>query len=154
MVKPKKSMSTVAKALGVSRCTVSLVLNGREKEARISPDTAERIRKFCSEIGYQPNIHSRRMQSNIVRNIMVCVDSKICAPDSDNLFSDGNFSGILGGIVQAATKEDVKTTLSTWHFSTPDTREFVFNCFRSREIDGLIFYGMDMPDSWSPTIIE
>lgn len=147
-------MSTVAKALGVSRCTVSLVLNGREKEARISPDTAERIRKFCREIGYQPNIHSRRMQSNIVRNIMVCVDSKICAPDSDNLFSDGNFSGILGGIVQAATKEDVKTTLSTWHFSTPDTREFVFNSFRSREIDGLIFYGMDMPDSWSPTIIE
>ncbi len=154
MVKPKKSMSTIAESLGVSRCTVSLVLNGREREARISSDTAERIRKFCRDIGYQPNIHSRRMQSSIVRNIMVCVDPLIGAPDKDNLFSDGNFSGILGGIVTAATNEDVKTTICTWHFSQPDTQELVFNSFRSREIDGLIFYGMDMPDSWSQAVID
>ena len=154
MVKTKKSMSTVAKSLGVSRCTVSLVLNGRAREARISTDTAERIRKFCSEIGYQPNIHSRRMQSNIVRNIMVCVDPQICAPDRDNLFSDDIFSNILGGIITAATNEDVKTTLSTWNFSASATRELVFNSFRSKEIDGLIYYGMDIPHSWSKTIIE
>ncbi|MBO7153119.1 MAG: LacI family DNA-binding transcriptional regulator, partial [Lentisphaeria bacterium] len=36
MVKAKKNMSSVAESLGVSRSTVSLVLNGREREARIN----------------------------------------------------------------------------------------------------------------------
>ena len=44
MEKNRKSMSAVAESLGVSRCTVSLVLSGRDREARIRPETAERIR--------------------------------------------------------------------------------------------------------------
>ncbi|MBE6387475.1 MAG: LacI family transcriptional regulator [Lentisphaerae bacterium] len=153
MVKAKKNMSSVAESLGVSRSTVSLVLNGREREARINHDTAERIRNYCREVGYQPNIHSRRMQSKIVRNIMVCVAPDICAPDSENVFSDSNFSGILGGVVTAAARHDVKTSLCLCNFNAPDTRELVFNSFHSREIDGMIYYGMDIPASWSEGII-
>ena len=110
-------MSAVAESLGVSRCTVSLVLNGRDREARIRPETAERIREYCREIGYQPNIHSRRMQSRIVHNIMVCVAPFICSPDRENVFSDGNFSSILGGIVTSAAELDVKVSLCLCNFN-------------------------------------
>ena len=154
MVKAKKNMCIVAQHLGVSRSTVSLVLNGREREARISTETAERIRNYCREVGYLPNIHSRRMQSKIVRNIMVCVASSICSPDTDNVFSDGIFYNILGGVTTAAAKQQVTTTICITNFNRPETRETVFNRFRSREIDGMIFYGMDIPESWTQDIID
>ena len=154
MEKSRKSMSAVADTLGVSRCTVSLVLNGRDREARISPDTAQRIKDYCREIGYQPNIHSRRMQSEIVRNIMVCVAPHIYSPDWENVFSDGSFSGIFGGVVTAAAEQNVKASLSLCNFGSPETKDQVFNSFLSREIDGMIFYGMDIPGSWSQEIIE
>ena len=154
MEKSKKSMTAVADALGVSRCTVSLVLSGRDREARIKPETAERIRDYCRKVGYQPNIHSRRMQSKIVRNIMVCVAPYICSPDRENVFSDGNFSGILGGIVTAAAAQNVNVSLSLCHFNQPETRDIVFNSFLSREVDGMIFYGMDIPENWLPDIVN
>jgi LacI family transcriptional regulator len=49
------SLRDVAEKAGVARGTVSYVLNNRGKEARISIDTQERIRRIARELGYQPN---------------------------------------------------------------------------------------------------
>lgn len=49
------SLREVAARAGVARGTVSSVLNDRAKEARISAQTQERVRRIAQELGYQPN---------------------------------------------------------------------------------------------------
>lgn len=48
-------MSDIAARLGVSRLTVSAVLNDREAEVGISADTARRVRETAEEMGYHRN---------------------------------------------------------------------------------------------------
>ena len=49
------SLRDVAARAGVARGTASSVLNNRSVEARISPETQERVRRIAAEMGYRPN---------------------------------------------------------------------------------------------------
>ncbi len=49
------SLREVAARAGVTRGTVSSVLNNRAAEARISTGTQERVRRAAQELGYRPN---------------------------------------------------------------------------------------------------
>lgn len=49
------SLKELALKVGVSPTTVSFVLNGREKEMRISEEVTNKIRKAAQEMSYQPN---------------------------------------------------------------------------------------------------
>lgn len=49
------SIKDIAKLAGVAPSTVSFVINGKEKEMRISDDLAEKVRKIIIETGYVPN---------------------------------------------------------------------------------------------------
>ncbi|MHA4843549.1 LacI family DNA-binding transcriptional regulator [Flavitalea antarctica] len=51
----KTSLKDIAAAVRVSPSTVSLVLNGKGKEMRISEQLEKRIREFAEKSGYQPN---------------------------------------------------------------------------------------------------
>ena len=46
----------IAEAAGFSQSTVSIVLNGRGDEMRISQATQQRIISIAREMNYQPNI--------------------------------------------------------------------------------------------------
>ncbi|MDH6306567.1 LacI family transcriptional regulator [Parabacteroides sp. PF5-5] len=59
----KVLIKDVAKKAGVSNATVSLVLNGKEKEGRVGKEVAERVRKIAAEMNYQPNALARSLQS-------------------------------------------------------------------------------------------
>ena len=49
------SIKDIAKAIGVSPASVSLVLNGKAKQSRISDDLANKIETAALEMGYRPN---------------------------------------------------------------------------------------------------
>lgn len=59
----KVSIKDIAHEAGVSNATVSLVLNGKEKEGRVSKEVAERVKKIAREMNYQPNGLARSLQS-------------------------------------------------------------------------------------------
>ena len=54
MAEEKKSvqLGEIARQLGISRSTVSFVLNGRGDEMRISKETQEKIRRTAKKINY------------------------------------------------------------------------------------------------------
>ncbi len=53
----------VARTAGVSPTTVSYVLSGpRERAARISDETADRVREAVRELGYVPNLNARTLR--------------------------------------------------------------------------------------------
>ena len=147
MAAERFSLADIAKTLGVSSCTVSVVLNNRDKEARINSKTAEKIRAYCRSIGYQPNIHTRRMQSKIVRNVMFYTSSYSGTAHIDNIIA-----GILGGVLDRASSQQVTITMRCGNIATAD--EVIFNSFRSREIDGLILYGTEVPGAWREVFRE
>ena len=54
----------IAEAAGVSTGTVSIVLNGRGDELRISKATQEKVRAVAEKLNYTPNMTARRLRQS------------------------------------------------------------------------------------------
>lgn len=59
----KTSLADIAKALGVSKTLVSLVLNGRGDRHGISPQTQEKVLDKAKELNYTPNPIARGLRT-------------------------------------------------------------------------------------------
>ncbi len=57
------TVKDIARAAGVSHTAVSAVLNGREKQARIGKETAEKIRTLARSMKYSPNMTARSLRT-------------------------------------------------------------------------------------------
>ncbi len=56
------TIKDVAKLAGVSVTTVSIIINGKAEERKISTATQERVQEIMRQIGYQPNLTARRLR--------------------------------------------------------------------------------------------
>ena len=56
------TIKDVAKLAGVSVTTVSIIMNGKSGERKISAQTQERVQDAMRELGYQPNLTARRLR--------------------------------------------------------------------------------------------
>lgn len=56
------TIKDVAKQAGVSVTTVSIIINGKSEERKISPATCKRVTEVMKELGYQPNLSARRLR--------------------------------------------------------------------------------------------
>ena len=66
-------MSDVAQALGLSRATVSYVLNGKAVESNISEATVKRIEEMARKLHYVPNRSARSLMTRHSQTIGVLV---------------------------------------------------------------------------------
>ena len=91
----KKNSSTVlikqiSERAGVSQSTVSIVLNGRGDEMRISKKTQQLVRDIAREMDYHPNIYARRLrnaaQSGMKQMIAVFWCSRILEDEMARFF--------------------------------------------------------------------
>jgi LacI family transcriptional regulator len=69
------SIKEIAKKIGVSPSTVSFVLNGKEKEMRISETRAKEIRKVARQLGYQRNQVAFSLRTGKSKIIALIVDT-------------------------------------------------------------------------------
>ena len=145
------SLNKIAKELGLSKATVSLVLSGKAKKARISEEVEKKVKDFCKEVNYVPNIHAQRVNSKFSGNIGFLIKRGIRV-DFNNPFDDYNINGIMGGIVLAAENIGCRVSVQLYTDDMDESR--VFEWLRNHEIDGLIYYGLDMPDKWKKTFLE
>jgi len=72
-VEKKVSLKDVARYVGVSTALVSYVMNGKEKQGRVGPDMAERIRKAAAKLNYQPNLIAKSLKSGRTNTIGLIV---------------------------------------------------------------------------------
>ena len=56
-------LTEIAAHLGVSITTVSLVLNGKSQQGRISDSVAQRVLAYVEEVGYKPNQSARSLRT-------------------------------------------------------------------------------------------
>jgi LacI family transcriptional regulator len=126
------TISDVARAAGVSKQTVSRVLNDRSE---LSPDTRERVLGVIRELGYRPNVAARSLLSGRSFTLGLVI------PDLKNPFCIDIADG-----VQAAARE------AEYHVLLYDTSESVeletqsVRLLHERRVDGIILCSSRLPD--------
>ncbi len=92
----KVSLEDVAKALGVSKTLVSLVLNDKAKQHGISADTCKRVLEKVAEMNYRPNMAAKGLRtgkSNVLGLIVADISnpfySKIARAVEDEARANG-----------------------------------------------------------------
>ncbi|MDY0125241.1 MAG: LacI family DNA-binding transcriptional regulator [Anaerolineaceae bacterium] len=120
----------VANLAGVSRTTVSFVLND-DKRFAIRPETAEKVRAAARQLGYYPNASARALASNLTKNIGLIVSR---APQY--VASDPFLPQILSGLLDAL-KQNSQGLLLEWVEPGQQLQTYL-ELTRAHHIDGMI----------------
>lgn len=128
MTKKRPTQADVARAAGVSRATVSYVLNNQGGERiPISPETKQRVLDAIADMGYEVDARAQSLRSGETRTIGVLV------PIYENPF----FWQILRGI--AAELEDNRYSVLLSHSTlTPEQEIQSIRELAEQRVDGLV----------------
>lgn len=96
------TISDVAKLAGVSKSTVSRVLNGRALQVTVRDETRQRIEDAASKLNYRPSLFARGLKTRHANVIGVIVR------DLTNPF----WGGMVKGITRASAARGYHVTLS------------------------------------------
>ena len=120
----------VADLAGVSRTTVSFVLNN-EKRFTIRPETADKVRSAAKQLGYYPNASARALASNQTKNIGLIISR---APQY--IATDPFLPQILGGLLDVLGQNS-QGLLLEW-VEPGQQLESYLELTRAHHIDGMI----------------
>lgn len=145
------TINDVAKQAGVSRSTVSLVLN---KSPLVKAETREKVERVIAEMNYVPNSYARGLSAKVTNNIGVVFmqdfllnTSSRIGYDNDQhigLFSFNVSNGIMAGL------EDTLYGVITERFCSVAEPDELPRMVRERRVDGVIIVGTP----YSPQFVE
>jgi DNA-binding LacI/PurR family transcriptional regulator len=124
----RPTIRDVAREAGVSRGTVSRVLNGG---AYVSPSALALVNAAIERTGYIVNNHARSLatgRSNAIAFLLT--------EPTHLLFEDPNFSTLLSGAAQALSERDLPLVLML--ASTPAQRRRTLAYLTNRHVDGVL----------------
>lgn len=124
------TLDDIAAAVGVSRSTVSRVLNGRDTLVPVSAQTRDRIRSVASELRYQPNLFARGLKTRRSYVIGVAVRN----------FAYPFWSGILEGVNDACSNHGYHVILTNTS-NRDEPEDTVSVLFGRLGADGLVIAG-------------
>lgn len=124
------TIEDVAQKAQVSKVTVSYVLNDRSVAARISADTAERVRRAAEELGYRKNAVARMLKTRRSQILAVLFQY------GDFFSTESEFTNeVMRGVCEAATARGYDLMLHTR--STSSAEEEVSSLVDGR-VDGIL----------------
>ena len=130
------TLEEIAKLAGVSRSTVSRVVNGNE---RVREETREKVQAVIDEVNFQPNIAARSLAAGRTGIIGLVIPAGVSA-----LFKDPYFPQLIQGITAACNKNEHSMMLwvdePTYHLRT--IRQVLY----SGLLDGVIISSMLIDD--------
>jgi LacI family transcriptional regulator, galactose operon repressor len=122
------TQADVARLAGVSRATVSYVVNGlAEAEIPITDETRQRVLKAVQQLGYHPDARAQSLRSGITNTIGLLI------PDMQN----PHYWEIANGVEQQLQTENFDLLLATTSLDPEREIHFV-DALSRRRIDGLI----------------
>ncbi|MFG0249199.1 MAG: LacI family DNA-binding transcriptional regulator [Phycisphaeraceae bacterium JB051] len=121
------TVSDVSDKLGLSRATVSYVLNGKAKEMKISDRTIRRVKEMADELGYVPNYFAKVLREKRSKTIGILFASL------DLGWAHHVFQGMLDVFDQ-----DSYIPQMSVHLWDSDRQEREIESFLERQVDGLI----------------
>ena len=121
------SLKTIANALGVSSATVSLVLNGKDKNGRVSKEMSKKILDKAAELNYVPNTLAKGLKVGKSKTIGLII------ADISNLFF-----GALALHIQNCAHANGYTVLIGNTNENINEMEHMIKFLYARQVDGLI----------------
>jgi DNA-binding LacI/PurR family transcriptional regulator len=143
-VGPKRPTShDVARLAGVSRTTVSLVLND-VPGIRISPEVRQRVLEAARSLNYYPDVTGRRLADGRTHTIAL-----VWHRGPDRAYRDSFLPGLLQGITDSARRYGYYVLFRPIGPDEPD--DSYVELARGRHTDGLILSG---PRSDDPHLLQ
>ena len=121
------TIEEVAAAAGVSRSTVSRVVNG---STAVSPSALESVKRAIAELNYVPNRAARSLASRQTHAIALVVPE-----DTTRFFGDPFFAAIVSGINARVSRSDYVLNL---FIASDDPGDKTTSYVRSGSVDGAI----------------
>lgn len=140
----KLTLEEVAKLAGVSRATVSRVINN---PASVSPDFRSRVQKVIEETGYRPNLAARTLASRRSQTIGLIIPSV-----TQSVFGDPYFAVLIEGISRACNLHDFTLALFLFH-SEDESHRVYERALSTGLLDGLIVAADKIIDPLIPQLI-
>jgi DNA-binding LacI/PurR family transcriptional regulator len=123
----------VADLAGVSRTTVSLVLN-KVETAKISPSTRDKVFDAADSLGYVPDAAAQALASRKAKNIGLIFTRRL-----NYISSDAFIPLILDGLIEVVHQNDMRLLLD---IVEPDRQaEAYIEFVRGKRIDGILLSG-------------
>jgi DNA-binding LacI/PurR family transcriptional regulator len=129
----KITSAEVAELAGVSRTTVSFVLND-VSGMRISEETRQRVIQASRQLGYHPDATARRMVSG-----KTSVIGFILRQSPDQVFADHFLPQVLNGLSRMASSEGYFTLFEP--LPLDNTQQGYARLVRERHVDGIVLSG-------------
>jgi len=141
------TISEIARLAGVSKTTVSNVINGKFEQ--VGEETREKILKIIEDNGYFPHQAARALKSKKTRTIGLLFPHMPLRLLSNSFF----FPGFLTGVAEACQDFDYQLLVTT-SWKDCDTDFHYENLLKSRSIDGLIVSDVFYNDPRFPVLRE
>jgi DNA-binding LacI/PurR family transcriptional regulator len=138
----RPTSADVAAAAGVSRTTVSFVLNGRT-DVKIPAATRERVLQAAERLGYHPHAAARQLAGGRMHVIGL-----VLRQSPEQVASDAVLAETLRGLAAAARLEGFRVIVEPM---PPDGTDEYATLLRARHADGLIVSG---PRADDPSLVE
>jgi LacI family transcriptional regulator len=145
------TLEEVAKLAGVSRSTVSRVVN---QHPNVRPEVRERVWEVIRKIGYQPHAAARSLATRRTRVIGLIIPQAVTT-----LFTDPYFPILMRSIADACSAHNYHLMLSLFsHRRVQDSRVRVDMLYqqllRSRYLDGVVVSSAPLDDPIFPRLLE
>ena len=139
----RATIEEVAAAAGVSRSTVSRVVNG---STAVSPEALAAVHRAIDELNYVPNRAARSLASRQTHAIALIVPE-----DTTRFFGDPFFGAIVAGISARITRTDYILNLL---IASDDPGAKMTSFVRNGGVDGAIIVSHHTSDSFVDRIAE
>ncbi len=130
------TLEEVGEVAGVSRATVSRVINNSPK---VSPEVRVAVERAIAKLGYSPNQAARSLVTRRTDAIALVV----CEPE-ERIFADPFFSAVARGIGAAAAEVD--KTLVLMIMQGESERERARRYLRPEHVDGVVLMSLHGDD--------
>ncbi|MDF2581224.1 MAG: LacI family transcriptional regulator [Microbacterium sp.] len=131
------TIEEVAAVAGVSRSTVSRVVNG---STAVSPAALESVRRAIAELNYVPNRAARSLASRSTLAIALVVPE-----DTNRVFGDPFFASVVSGINSRISRSDYVLNLI---MASADPGDKTAQYVRSGAVDGAIIVSHHTSDTF------
>lgn len=144
---PSKRITSqdVADRAGVSRTTVSFVLNGTHQDS-VSEQTRRRVLRIARDLGYVPHAAARSLAGGKTGTIGLVVN------DARTISVDVFVALMLHGLHDACRAHNYRLLLETAEFD--ETSRAYERLIRAKQIDGLVVLNPDPEDTELLSLIE
>jgi len=138
------TLNDIAKHAGVSRSTVSRVINDHPN---VDQETRTRVLSVAESLNYQPNIAARSLAAGRTRILGLAIPTGV-----STLFTDPYFPILVQGISSACNARD--HALMLWLGEPEYERRTIRRMLRGGLIDGVILASALMEDPITEALIE